>query len=265
MATPAGSFIWYELMTPDADEASRFYGSVIGWHIADRPDPNSPGRDYRMIVRSGGGHAGGVLQLSPEMQASGAAPCWLTYLQVEDVAATAKAITADGGQVHMQMSLPVGDVAMVSDPMGTVFYIMRPVPPPGQPDAVSDVFHPTATQRVRWNELVTPDLARAKAFYSRHFGYAFNEPMSMGNMGEYCFFDHGGVRPGAMMQQVPDLKLGGWVFYFGVPSVLAAKRAIEAGGGHVLMGPHEVPGGDWVVVATDPRGAVFGVTGPQGQ
>lgn len=265
MSPPPGSFIWYELMTPDANAAARFYGAVVGWQIVDRADPDTPGNDYRMIGRSDGGTAGGLLQLTPGMQAAGAGPVWLGYLQVTDVQAATQAIEADGGHTHMRASLPVGDIAMVSDPMGTVFYVMRPVPPPGRPDAVSDVFHPRNPQHVRWNELVSPDLARAKTFYAKHFGFAFNESMPMGPMGDYCFFDHGDVRPGAVMQTQKDLPLAGWVFYFGVPSLLAAKQAVETGGGRILMGPHEVPGGDWIVVATDPQGAVFGLTGPKGE
>jgi len=165
----------------------------------------------------------------------------------------------------MSRSLPVGDIAMVTDPMGSPFYVMRPVPPPGKPDAVSDVFDAKALQRVRWNELTSPDLARARAFYAKHFGFAFNEVMPMGEMGDYCFFDHGGQRPGAIMQQPRGSPMSGWLLYFGVPSVMAAKRAIEAGGGRILTGPQQVPTGDWIIIAADPQGAPFGLAGPKGE
>jgi predicted enzyme related to lactoylglutathione lyase len=52
--------------------------------------------------------------------------------------------------------------------------------------------------------------------------------------------------------------------YFGVESAAAARRAIEAHGGRLLQDLHPVPGGEWVAVAADPSGAVFGITGPQG-
>lgn len=262
-----GSFIWYELMTTDATAAAKFYGAVVGWNIPKQADPQGPpGRDYRMISRSDGGSAGGVLQLNKEMLSNGANPVWLGYLQVNDVDATLKAILADGGTVHLpKMTLPVGTIAMVSDPMDTPFYVMSPIPPPGKPDAVSDVFHPAATQRVRWNELASPDLARAKAFYAKHFGFEFNEVLPMGPMGDYCFIDHGGRRLGAIMQKPADNPISSWMFYFGVPSVAAAKRAIEEGGGSILLAPHEVPGGDWITLATDPQGAPFGVVGPRGE
>lgn len=263
MANQPGGFIWYELMTTDIAAAARFYGAVLGWKVAGSADPGN-GRDYRMITRDDGGNAGGMLQLTTGMQSQGARPVWLAYLQVKDVEEATRAIEADGGRTHLRMSLPVGDVAMVADPLGTPFYVMRPIPPPGVLHAASDVFHPTAPQRVCWNELMTPDLARAKDFYAKHFGFAFNESMPMGPMGDYCFFDHDGLRPGALMQQTPDLPLTGWLFYFRVPSVMQAKAAVESGGGRIVMQPHEVPGGDWILVASDPQGAAFGVAGPRG-
>ena len=33
MSTSASPFVWYELMTTDADAAAKFYGSVVGWKI----------------------------------------------------------------------------------------------------------------------------------------------------------------------------------------------------------------------------------------
>ena len=54
MSNPAGSFIWYELMTPDPAGAARFYGAVVGWTIAAERDPASGDMDYRMIGRSSG-------------------------------------------------------------------------------------------------------------------------------------------------------------------------------------------------------------------
>lgn len=265
MSPAPGAFIWYELMTTDINAAARFYGAVIGWQVPGDGSPGSGDRDYRMIRRGDGGNAGGMLQLTQGMQQGGARPTWLMYLQVADVDAAVSAIEQDGGHKHLRMSLPVGEVAMVTDPLGTPFYVMAPIPPPGQPDARSDVFEPMAAQRVNWNELVTPDLARARAFYAKHFGFAFNEVMPMGEMGDYCFIDVGGKRAGALMQQHKSVPSRGWTFYFGVPGVQAAKRAIESGGGRVLMGPHQVPGGSYAMVAADPQGAIFGVAGPAGE
>ncbi|MBX7192988.1 MAG: VOC family protein [Sandaracinaceae bacterium] len=266
MPNPQGSFIWYELMTPDANAAARFYGDVVGWTIAARPDPNAPaGRDYRMIGRSDGGSAGGVLALSPAMTAGGARPAWVGYHFVPDVDAAVRAIEADGGRVLMRMTIPVGDIAMVTDPMGAPLYVMRPVPPPGKAEATSDVFHASAAQHIRWNELQSPDVARAKSFYGKHFGFRFPSAMSMGPLGEYSFIDHDAGALGGVMPLAPEGGTPGWRFYFGVPSVTAAERAIVAGGGRIERGMHQVPGGEWVVMARDPQGAPFGVVGVKGE
>ena len=80
-------------------------------------------------------------------------------------------------------------------------------------------------------------------------------------MGDYCFIDHGGMRVGAIMQRHNESRPAQWVMYFRVPSVTAAKAAIEAGGGKVLNGLHQAPGGDCVGIAIDPQGAKFGVVG----
>lgn len=265
MTTPASSFIWYELMTPDADAASAFYASVVDWTVGARVDPAPAGRDYRMIGRGDGGFAGGVLQLTPEMTREGAHPAWLAYLYVPDVDRATSAIVADGGRVIMpRLDLPVGPVALVADPMGTPFYVMTPIPPPGKPAARSDVFDPVAAGHVRWNELASPDLVRAKAFYAKHFGFAVERTMSMGPLGDYCFIDHGGQCLGAIMGPRPGRGAPLWLLYFGVRSIHDAAAAIERGGGRITNGPHEVPGGDWIVMATDPHGAAFGVVGPRG-
>lgn len=262
MASPASSFIWYELMTTDPDGASEFYSRVVGWSISGGADPQAGGMDYRLIQRGDGGSAGGVLGLTAEMCEHGASPCWLGYLFVANVDAAVAAITAAGGQVLMPKAvLPVGAVAMVTDPQGVPFYVMTPVPPPGQPDARSDVYDRHAVQRVSWNELFTPDLDAAKAFYSKHFGFEFNHSMPMGpQFGDYCFIDFDGQGIGAVMKTPPH-GLAGWNFYIRVEDIDVAKAAAEAAGGKVHHGPSEVPGGDWVVNGTDPQGAAFALVG----
>lgn len=266
MSNPAGSFIWYELMTTDPDAAKTFYGAVVGWSIAGAPDPMAGGMDYRMIGRSDGGQAGGVMRITADMAAHGVRPMWAPYLSTPDVDATVAAIVAEGGTVHMPaMTMAgVGRMAMVADPQGVPLYVMTATPPPDKADATSDVYSRTADQRVGWNELASPDLAASKAFYAKHFGFEFNEVMNMGPMGDYCFVDHHGERLGAIMQRQSDQQPAMWLFYFRVPAIVAAKQAVEAGGGKVLVGPMQVPTGEWILVAMDPQGAGFGLVSHKG-
>lgn len=262
MSNPVGSFIWYELMTTDPDGAAAFYSPVTGWKITGDPDPQAGGVDYRHIVRTDGGSAGGVLRLTDDMTSGGARPCWVGYFHVADVDRAVEAIVADGGRLLMAASdLPVGRIAMVTDPQGVPFYVMKPVPPEGKEGQGSDVYDRWAVQRVSWNELYTPDLEAAKAFYAKHFNFAFNRSMPMGELGDYCFIDHNGQSIGAMMQKPPRVPVGGWNYYIRVADIDAAKAAVEAGGGAVLNGPMEVPGGEWIINGIDPQGAAFSLVG----
>jgi hypothetical protein len=39
---------------------------------------------------------------------------------------------------------------------------------------------------------------------------------------------------------------------------------VASQGGQVLNGPHQVPGGSWIVQCRDPQGAMFAFVGPRG-
>jgi predicted enzyme related to lactoylglutathione lyase len=253
-----GSHVWYELMTTDPDGATKFYGAVVGWTIGE---PIGGDQDYRMIGRSDGGFAGGVLKLTDEMQGHGAKPIWLGYIGADNVDATVAQIEAQSGKTLMPaFDIPQGRIAMVADPQGAPFYVMKPVPPAGKEDAQSDVFSTDAEQRVGWNELTTADPAAARTFYGELFGWTSDEFMPMGELGEYRFFAHAGTTIGAVCKPGPDGSAG-WRYYIRVPSISKATAAVKANGGTVAMGPHEVPGGDHIIIGLDPQGAEFALVG----
>jgi predicted enzyme related to lactoylglutathione lyase len=82
----------------------------------------------------------------------------------------------------------------------------------------------------------------------------------MGEMGEYRFIDHHGLRLGALAGTSPGQQPH-WRYYFRVPSIATAKQTAEAKGGKIAMGPMEVPGGDFILIGTDPQGAEFALVG----
>jgi predicted enzyme related to lactoylglutathione lyase len=264
MSNPPGSFIWYELMTADANGAAAFYGAVVGWKIADHAHPLAGGVDYRMIQRGDGGMAGGLLQLDDAMIGAGARPCWMPYFYTPDVDGSVAAIVERGGRAQMPATdLPAGRIAMVTDPQGIPIYLMNPTPPAGEIDATSDVFDETAPQRVRWNELSSPDYAASMRFYAEQFGFEFNDSMPMGELGNYTFITHHGRSIGAVMPRMNEQQPPAWLFYFGVPSITEAHATLEANGGTTLQPPIQIPGGEWSLVALDPQGAAFGLVGPK--
>ena len=263
MSNPTGSFVWYELMSPDPDGSARFYGAVVGWRGVSDAEPGAA-MDHRMIERTEGGNAGGVMRLTDEMARGGTRPCWLGYLSVGNVDAAVAAIEGDGGQALVPaFDLEVGRIAMVADPQGAPFYVMTPRPPEGREGMSSDVFSTDRPQHVRWNELRTSDPEAAIAFYGKHFGIERSGEMDMGEMGAYRFISKAGTTIGAVMQRPKEVPVSAWGFSIGVDDIDRAADAVKAGGGRTLRGPHEIPGGEFTLDGTDPQGAPFGLVGPR--
>ena len=261
-----GRPIWYELMTPDPAAVAPFYRGVTGWEIPAAGHPMPNGSEYREIRRSDGGFAGGVLTLTAQMAGSGVRSGWATYFDVGDVDAAVAKATGMGAAVHMPaMTMPgVGRMAMIADPQGAVFYLMNPTPPPDQPDAQSDVFQPMTPGHCWWNELETTDEPGATAFYTALLGWSAGQAMPMGDKGHYRFVEAGGEQIGAINPWMADYMRVGWLPYFGVADIDAARAAAEAEGGTVTHDVHQVPNGDFIFTATDPAGAPVGFVGPKG-
>ena len=253
MANPTGMPIWYELLTSDIDGAKRFYGDIVGWTTTAFPSPDG-GMDYT-ILNVGETGVGGLAGL-PDGAPAG--PGWFAYFHVADVDAKVAENEAAGGKTHMPATdLPgVGRIAMIADPQGIVFYLMAPDPSMG--DQQSTSFAANLPGRCSWNELVTTDQKTALPYYSALLGWTSKEAMPMGEMGDYTFLDCGDVRIGAMMDRAsPDQPLK-WTFYFAIPNVDAAVDKVKAGGGNVIMGPMDVPGGQRIILVVDPQGASVG-------
>lgn len=252
MPNKHGDFIWYELMTSDPDAAAAFYGPLLGWKSSDS---GQEGMDYRIFTH-GADAIGGLIPLP---DGAPMPPMWLGYIGVDDVDVSVNIIRKAGGQVYMEpQDIPgVGRFAFVADPQGVPFYVMR-----GASEETSNSF---SYERPRdghcaWNELSTTDPAGAMNFYTSQFGWEKGDEMDMGPLGKYEFIRHG-EQIGAIMPMMPEQPMATWSYYFRVPDIDAAKTQTEAGGGQIVHGPSEVPGGDWITTGIDPQGAVFSLVG----
>ena len=255
MANKHGDFIWYELMTSDSDGAQRFYADVIGWDVLDSGNTEM---DYRLFD-AGDGQIAGMLQLSDEMRANGARPTWLGYIAVDDVDTSVDSIVKAGGSVQMPATdIPnVGRLAMLADPQGAPFYVMRGVSDEASTALASDRPRPG---HCAWNELATSDPAAGLAFYAEQFGWKRDGKMDLGPIGKYELLQHGAVI-GAIMPKPPEIPASGWTFYFRVSEIDAAAERVGSAGGRAVLGPREIPGGDLVLNAVDPQGASFALVG----
>ena len=73
-------------------------------------------------------------------------------------------------------------------------------------------------------------------------------------------FATGAEAVGGMMRKSDAMPGPFWIYYFIVDGVTAAVARVLAGGGQVVQGPQEVPGGAWIAQCLDPQGALFAVT-----
>lgn len=259
MTNPNGSFIWYELMTIDMGASEAFYSGLLGWQIGG--DAN-----YRTITASEG-MVGGMLPLTAGMTSGGARPVWLAYISVEDVDRSVAAIEAQGGRVLMPAwdMADVGRMALVADPEGAPFYVMRPIPPADRPDEASNAFAADRPMlgHCAWNELSSSDPAAAWTFYGAQFGWTKDGEMDMGELGKYEFVRHGPHMLGAIMPLMKGMPTSAWSFYFRVADIDAAASYIRDNGGTLFMEPIEIPGGEFSINASDPQGTAFGLVGPR--
>jgi len=114
--------------------------------------------------------------------------------------------------------------------------------------------------KVIWVELVTPDLAGAKAFYSGLFGWTFQD--LQGGKADYAVALLNG-RPvaGLLQRAVPpgEQRQPAWRGFIAVRDVDAAKAIALAHGAKVVFEPKTYPQRGRQAVLADPEGAVFAV------
>lgn len=262
MANQHGDFVWYELMTGDADASQEFYSGLLGW---DFEGASFDEVDYRSF-KSGDAQIGGMLQLTQPMVDHGARPLWVGYVRVDNVPTAVAAAKAAGAIALMEDGeVPgVGPFAMLHDAEGAMFYLIDDRS--GQ-DSEAFATHEPRDGHCAWNELVAADPDAAKAFYGKQFGWVVAESLDMGEMGIYEILRNGQKRDftfGAVMRRPEGMPVSMWNFYFRVPEIDAAVAYVVENGGQVINGPMEVPGGDHIINGIDPQSAMFSVIGKKG-
>ena len=255
MSSFHGKFCWYELMTTDSKAAEAFYRGVLGWSAQDM---NGPHGTYTILSASEI-PVGGMMAMPPDACAAGARPGWGGYVAVHDVDDYAARVTQAGGSVlRGPADIPgIARFAVVADPHGATFMLIK-----GFSDEPPKVPAPATPGHTGWRELYAGDGESAFAFYSGLFGWTKGESFDMGPMGKYQLFAIDGVPSGGMMTKPKEVPAPRWLYYFNVDDIDAAAARVQQGGGQILHGPMEVPGGSWIVQCTDPQGALFALLEP---
>lgn len=116
-----GSLVWVELYTSDIGTAKGFYPAVLP--ITARDIEVGPGTSYTLL-EVGDKSVAGAMQVEGDAQP----PHWSVYFAVDDRDATADMAVRLGGTELMRDDAPPGDLAILTDPQGGTFCIIKPNP-----------------------------------------------------------------------------------------------------------------------------------------
>ena len=109
-----------ELNTTDVGKAKDFFGKLFDWKLEDLP---MDGGTYTMI-RIGEGTGGGIMK-NP---IPGAPSFWLTYVLVDDIAASTAKAKSLGGTVMKDVTevMGMGWISIIVDPTGAALGLWKP-------------------------------------------------------------------------------------------------------------------------------------------
>jgi predicted enzyme related to lactoylglutathione lyase len=240
-----GKFVWYELVTPDPKRAQAFYGEVLGWTV--RPFPVGS-VTYEMIY-TGDTMIGGYRPPATPAR-------WISCVSVEDVDAAVKTATASGAKVLDPPSdIPtVGRQARIADPQGAEIVLFR--------SATGDAPDEDAPRGAFfWNELHTPDPAKALAFYEKVVGFS-HRSMDMGPSGAYHIVARGGVDRGGATHWLAPGANAHWLPYVRVDDPDGTIARARKLGATIPMNPEDIPGVGRFGILQDPTGAALAIMRP---
>jgi uncharacterized protein len=247
-----------DTMTPDPEQARRFYSGVFGWEFAGPGTiPGDPPGDY-FVAQLDGFDVAGVGCLGEDRAPP---PAWNTHVSVtsaDDAAARARAL---GGEVLVEPveAAPAGRFAVLADPAGATLCVWEP----GDRHGAGRVNEPSAWAM---SLLTTHDPAGAAQFYGELFGWRA-ETFSAGE-GHFWLWRLPGFVGGEPEQPVPRDVVAAmtaaegparWSVDFWIADADAAATAAAELGGTVLSPPATDAGFRRAVLAA-PDGADFTVS-----
>jgi uncharacterized protein len=243
---PDGTFCWIDLGTDDAPGAKGFYGGLFGWEFDDL---GTGEKGTYSICRLRGKAVAGLYDQAERAN-------WGSYIKVADVDRATTRARELGAEVLVEpFDAPGGGrVATVRDPAGASVSLSRP----GEQFAAQLVNEDGAWT---WNELVSPDLAAGREFYTGLFGWAADDIPGAVARTSFSLGDlliGGGHAPIGPEDPTPRWTISFWV----ADADQTAARARELGGG-VVLEPMDIPVGRFAIVG-DPGGATFTVAAVPG-
>jgi predicted enzyme related to lactoylglutathione lyase len=115
-----GEFLWLDLFSRDPKKSAEFYRGLGGYDVTAKEI--SP-QTLRIALATGGVTRASIITMPKEV----AQPGWLPFVQMDDVAATVKRASANGGKVLLapRPEYYGGHIAVIADPLGGVIGIVN--------------------------------------------------------------------------------------------------------------------------------------------
>jgi len=228
---------WIDVSCTDINAGKEFYAALFGWEYF--VGPAETGHYTQALID--GKSVAGLMSQPPDQPVA-----WTTYLKADDADLTHKAVVEHGGQPMTEVIDVMGEGRMIiaTDPTGGVFGVWEP----GRHIGARLVNEPGT---MVWNELSTPNAARAREFYGAVFGLEIGDPLPDF---DYTTIKADGRDVGGIFT-VPDAQPD-WRVYFAVADTDATTAIADSNGATVLTPPKDTPFGRMAVIR-DPQGAIF--------
>jgi predicted enzyme related to lactoylglutathione lyase len=120
-----GALSWIELNTRDVDGAKAFYRTVFGWEPVTHGEGPGAYTEFQLEGRS----IAGMMQMRESIPTQ-VRPHWLVYFATDDTDATVARAEQLGGTARMApMDIEPGRFAVLADPQGATFAVIRLLQP----------------------------------------------------------------------------------------------------------------------------------------
>jgi len=226
-----GRFLWADLSTFDLDAAHAFYARMMGWRF----DGYFAHKDDVSVA--------GLYTMPEKFQAIGMPSFWMSYIGVDNLAASIETASRLGGRVEVgPQPLGAGQFALVRDPLGAGFTLYE-----------GDDMGPSA----HGHALFVSAGAAVRSFYAALFEWTFGP-----GFGGIQAIQSNGMTIGHL-HEIPDPVQRGteqyWGVLFGSSDLIRDAQSIEGAGGEIVAETALPEGAS--LLARDPQGAAFFLVG----
>jgi len=242
-APAPGTFIGADLITEDAETASRFYADLFNWDVEKAKDGgyriNHKGRLIASISQ--------IDNEDPDVDRS----FWLVALAVNDLKQTMRSASENNAVVYEPATKVenYGRFAVIGDAeQAPVMFIQSGKEPIGGT---------TGPGSWVWAELWTDDIDKATTFYADVVGVG-HDTADRGGRAYHIFTSQGKRRTGIV--KIPDELESvepGWAPYVSVEDLNKTKDRVRELGGRVIFATDRDPARGAVALIIDPTGAAL--------